>query len=145
MPLPFLSVVAEEADARLLPQAAGLDHRVENRRIDDPVGKRLVHHLAGVVAVSSPTTSYSVSGPIGMPKLLAACSIGLDLDAFEQQLERLVHVRQQQPIDQEAGPVVHHDRRLADALGKGHGRGHGLVAGLRRRGSLRPAASAAPG
>ena len=66
-----------------------------------------------------------------MPNALAARSIALISAPSQSSSQRLVHVRQQQAIDQEAGPVVHHDRRLADALGVGHGRGDRLVAGLR--------------
>ena len=43
---------------------------------------------------------------------------------------RFVHVGQQQPIHEEAGPVVHHDRRLAERLGVGDRRGDRGVAGL---------------
>ena len=81
--------------------------------------------------MSRPTTSYSVIGPIGMPNALAARSIVLDARPFGQQQRGLVHVRQQQAIDQEARAVVHDDRRLAEPAGVGDGRGDRFVARLR--------------
>ena len=79
-------------------------------------------------ATSIPTTSYSVTGPIGMPNDLAAFSIFVHVGPFAQQQGRFVHVRQQQPIHQKAGAVVHHDRRLTERLGIGDGGGNGRVA-----------------
>ena len=52
------------------------------------------------------------------------------LGPFAQHQCRFVHVRQQQPVDEEAGAVVHHDRRLAERLGVGDGGGDRGVAGL---------------
>ena len=87
--------------------------------------------------------SYSSIGPIGMPKPVAALSMALIDAPSSKQQQGLVHVGQQHAIHQEAGPVVHHDRRLADRFGVGDGRGDGVVAKSACRGSLPPAASAA--
>ena len=115
----------------LLPQPAGFDQRRQDRRGADAVGKRLVHHAAGVEGRVEPDHVVQRDRPHRHAELLGRPVDGLDLGAVGEQLQRLVHVRQQQAIDQKAGPVVDHDRRLADALGVGHGRGHRLVAGLR--------------
>ncbi len=74
--------------------------------------------------------SYRANGPIGMPNSFAARSIALSWAPSANQFQRLVQEGQQQAVDQKARPVADHDRRLADALGIGHGRGHGFVAGL---------------
>ena len=89
--------------------------------------------------------SYRASGPIGMPKSVDARSIALIGAPSAEQLERFVQIGKQQAVDQKAGPVVNHDRRLADALGIGHRRGHGFVAGFAAANHFDQRHLAAPG
>ncbi len=65
-----------------------------------------------------------------MPNFVAARSIVGDRCSILQEHERLVHIREQHAVDEEARAVLDDDRRLANLFRQRHDRGDRLVTGF---------------
>ena len=70
--------------------------------IADPIGKRLVHHAAGVKRGVQADHVVQRQRAHRHAELASGPFDGLGLDAVQQQLDRFVQIRQQQAIDQES-------------------------------------------
>ena len=108
-------------------------------------GKASAITLSAWTAVSMPDHVEQQRRPHRPAPLLHHLVDALVVDAVLQQPHEAGEVREQHAVDEEARAVVDHDRRLAHRLRVGDGRGDRLLGRAARRGSPRPAASAAPG
>ena len=94
-----------------------------------------------------PTKSSSRSGPIGWSApsdMQASTSSALEAEVVDQP-HRVEQVREEQPVDDEAGLVGDLDRALAERLAEGAGAVGNAVAGPHRAGRAPPAPSACTG
>ena len=93
--------------------------------------------------VSRPTKSASVNGPIGWlaPAFIPVSMSSIEPDALLVGADRVEHVGDQQPVDDEAPVVPRGDRGLAELLAELEAELHGVVAGRRPRAPPRAAAS----
>ena len=104
------------------------------RRRSSGRGTRRTARRGSTSDVSRPTRSSSANGPIGKlhPPFIAASMSSMRRGAVLEHPHRVVEVREEQGVHDEAGPVLHLDRLLA----AGHGEGR-----ARRRSSRRSAVS----
>ena len=95
------------------------------------VAELVVQRVEDGQAVSRPTRSSSANGPIGklQPPFMAVSMSSIDAVAVLEHPHRVVEVREQQGVDDEAGLVLDLDRVLAARLGERRRRGDRLVAG----------------
>ena len=99
------------------------------RRRHDAIGERRPHHAAGVEGDVEADGVVERDRPHRHAEGRGGAVDRLDRRPLFEQQQRLVHVRQQHAVHEEAGAVVDDDRRLADPPCVGRGGGDRVVAG----------------
>ena len=122
-PLPRRRVVKIEARARLAAQPSRLHERGDHGRRLDAVTERLVEHQAGVERRVEPDHVVQLERPHRHAERPGHAVDPPRVDPRPEHLDRLVQIRHQQPVDEEAGAVTDHDGAFPEPLHVGDRRG----------------------
>ena len=141
-------VVVVEALAGLAAELAVADHlRPAARRPGGPRRSRRRARRRSRPTTSRPTKSSSRSGPIGWPapSVMQESTSARTHPGPLHEADGVEEIREQEPVDDEAGLVGHLDRGLAERLAPGDRRGRRRRRAARPGSRARSAPSASPG